>query len=479
MNKYEIICVIGEGAYGVVLKARNKETGEFVAVKKFKESEDDEAVRKTTIREVKVLRMLKHDNIVQLREAFRRQGKLYLVFEYVDRNLLEVLEQKPNGIEPEFIQQYIYQLCKAIDFCHSQSIIHRDIKPENLLVSKTHSLKLCDFGFARQLTTQITMTDYVATRWYRAPELLVGCNYNTPVDIWAIGCIMGELIDGQPLFPGESEIDQLYCIQKIMGPLIPEHKEAFMKNPHFLGLRFPEITKFETLEKRYLGKIGKIGLSFIKSLLAMNPDDRPTASQALNHPYFDIFKDDITRPMTSSGMNKITYGGNKAIIPVGKKLSGIGSGNSVIKSDNVDQRSKTRSSMFVSEINEMEQQGYRKDIQNKQVVEENKQKFPMFHITEESESKMRIKALKKKIKVYDTNKFPNKFVKNKPNGEFVDIETASGHGSTKQLPLIHHHHNFEISQKKIELKGKMKDDGPDLCGGPEEKFFKINKIKKF
>lgn len=139
----------------------------------------------------------------------------------------------------------------------------------------------------------------------------------------------------------------------------------------------------------------------------MNPEDRPTASQALNHPYFDVFKEDVARPMTSSGMNSVSYGGSKAIVPVGKKLSGIiGTGNSVVKSENNDQRSKTRSSMFVSEINEMDQQGYRKDIQNKQAVEENKQKFPMFHITEESESKMRIKSLKKKIKIYDTNKIP-------------------------------------------------------------------------
>ena len=108
MNKYEIIGVVGEGnweigAYGIVLKARNRENGEYVAIKKFKESEEDEAVRKTTIREVKVLRMLKHENIVQLKEVFRRQGKLYLIFEYVDRNLLEVLEEKPNGIEVKYI----------------------------------------------------------------------------------------------------------------------------------------------------------------------------------------------------------------------------------------------------------------------------------------------------------------------------------------------------------------------------------------
>ena len=135
MNKYEVLGVVGEGAYGVVLKCRMRETGEIVAVKKFKESEDEESMRKTTIREVKILRLLKHENIVHLREAFRRQGKLYLVFEYVDKNLLEILEEKPNGLHPELVRSYIYQLCKAIDYCHRQNVIHRDIKPENLLIS--------------------------------------------------------------------------------------------------------------------------------------------------------------------------------------------------------------------------------------------------------------------------------------------------------------------------------------------------------
>ena len=117
-------------------------------------------------------------------------------------------------------------------------MIHRDIKPENLLVNSDHTLKLCDFGFARTVNRvgEQSLTDYVATRWYRAPELLVGCaRYSKSVDVWAIGCIMGELLDGQPLFPGESEIDQLYIIQRIMGPLTDDQMEVFLQNPRFLG----------------------------------------------------------------------------------------------------------------------------------------------------------------------------------------------------------------------------------------------------
>ena len=198
MNKYEVLGVVGEGAYGVVLKCRNKETSSFVAIKKFKESEDDEIVRKTTLREVKILRMLKQPNIVSLLEAFRRKGKLYLVFEYVEKNLLEVLEDNPKGLPPDLVRLYIFQLCNALDWCHGNDVIHRDIKPENLLINPaTATLKLCDFGFARVLNSRAFLTGYVATRWYRAPELLLGStSYTMTVDVWAIGCIMGEITDG-------------------------------------------------------------------------------------------------------------------------------------------------------------------------------------------------------------------------------------------------------------------------------------------
>ncbi|OMJ72736.1 hypothetical protein SteCoe_28742 [Stentor coeruleus] len=303
MNKYEILSLIGEGAYGIVMKAKNRESGEIVAIKKFKESEDDESARKTILREVKILKMLKHENIVQLREAFRRKGKLYLVFEYVDKNLLEIIEENQNGIEPEKIKWYIYQLCKAINFCHMQNVIHRDIKPENLLISLTGSLRLCDFGFARLFSNKDPMTDYVATRWYRAPELLVGFPYDLSVDMWAIGCMMAELIDGQPLFPGESDIDQIYCIQKCLGMLIPQHQEAFQRKKEFSGLKLPKIQKLESVEKRYQGKIDRNAIEFIENLIQMDPSKRLTASQALQHSYFnDVVID--KRPQTSLSIER-------------------------------------------------------------------------------------------------------------------------------------------------------------------------------
>ncbi|XP_053499298.1 cyclin-dependent kinase-like 5 isoform X2 [Ictalurus furcatus] len=288
MNKFEVLGIVGEGAYGVVLKCRHKETNEIVAIKKFKDSEENEDVKETTLRELKMLRTLKQENIVELKEAFRRRGKLYLVFEYVEKNMLELLEELPNGVPPDKVRNYIYQLIKAIHWCHTNDIVHRDIKPENLLISSEDVLKLCDFGFARDLSegTDANYTEYVATRWYRSPELLLGAPYGKAVDMWSVGCILGELSDGQPLFPGESEIDQLFTIQKVLGPLPPEQMKLFYNNPRFHGLRFPTVSHPQTLERRYLGIINGPMLDLMKNLLLLNPNERFLTEQSLNHHVF-------------------------------------------------------------------------------------------------------------------------------------------------------------------------------------------------
>ncbi|XP_061636775.1 cyclin-dependent kinase-like 5 isoform X7 [Phyllopteryx taeniolatus] len=264
------------------------DTNEIVAIKKFKDSEENEEVKETTLRELKMLRTLKQENIVELKEAFRRRGKLYLVFEYVEKNMLELLEELPNGVPTEKARSYIYQLIKAIHWCHKHDIVHRDIKPENLLISSDDVLKLCDFGFARNLSegTDANYTEYVATRWYRSPELLLGAPYGKAVDMWSVGCILGELSDGQPLFPGESEIDQLFTIQKVLGPLPPEQMKLFYSNPRFHGLRFPTVNHPQTLERRYLGIIGGALLDLLKSLLLLSHAERFLTEQSLNHHAF-------------------------------------------------------------------------------------------------------------------------------------------------------------------------------------------------
>lgn len=157
-------------------------------------------------------RMLQKVKQTHLISTFFRSNRLYMVFEYIEKNLLEILEENPNGLNLEDVRYYLYQVFKAIEYCHRNNVIHRDIKPENLLIApKKKDLKICDFGFARVLNNKVGaaggLTDYVATRWYRAPELLLSNNYGKEVDIWAAGCIMGEITDGEALFPGESEID--------------------------------------------------------------------------------------------------------------------------------------------------------------------------------------------------------------------------------------------------------------------------------
>ena len=164
------------------------------------------------MREIRILREYRNTNIVNLREVFREKGKLYLIFDYVQKTLLEELQATPEGLDFERIKSITYQIIQANNFLHEGKIIHRDIKPENLLISKSGVVKLCDFGFARPLNSSASYqyTDYVSTRWYRAPELLVGdADYSGTVDVWAIGCIFAEIFNGMPLFHGDSDMHTL------------------------------------------------------------------------------------------------------------------------------------------------------------------------------------------------------------------------------------------------------------------------------
>ena len=298
-TKYEVLGIVGEGAYGIVYKCKNKETNEIVAIKKFKETEDD-LVKKTIKRELKVLKILKHENIVEFKEAIKQKNNIYIVFEYVEKNLLEFLQENNNKIPEKKIKIILYQLCKAIKYLHKNNIIHRDIKPENLLIdSKNYKLKLCDFGFARKIKQNIKntknskielLTDYVATRWYRSPELLISNGkYNFEVDYWAAGCIMGELIDGNPIFPGENEIDQLHCIQKVLGNFPQEYIDLFYNNPIYSQFHLIDVKKPEGLEKKYFGKLSKDGILFLKGLLELDPKKRLGDDNVLEHSYFKDF----------------------------------------------------------------------------------------------------------------------------------------------------------------------------------------------
>uniref|UniRef100_A0A1I8F235 cyclin-dependent kinase n=1 Tax=Macrostomum lignano TaxID=282301 RepID=A0A1I8F235_9PLAT len=280
MNKYEKLGKIGEGAYGVVFKCRNRDSGDLVAIKKFTESEEDPLIHKIAMREIRMLKQLRHNNLVCLLEVFRRKKRLHLVFEYIDHTLLNEMEARPNG------------LWASGQSPRSPGCIHRDVKPENILISRNMTVKLCDFGFARLLTGPgDEYTDYVATRWYRAPELLVGdTQYGPPVDVWAIGCVFAEMLKGIPLWPGRSDLDQLYLIIRTLGQLLPRHREIFQQNSFFKGLKIPEPEVQETLEDKFAymrQALTQKELQFMQACFKMDPVQRATCDDLKKFDYFD------------------------------------------------------------------------------------------------------------------------------------------------------------------------------------------------
>ncbi|XP_030194968.1 cyclin-dependent kinase-like 2 [Gadus morhua] len=290
MEMYETLGIMGEGSYGRVLKCRQRATGRLVAVKKFIDSDHDPGVRRTAQREIHILRGLRHDNLVMLLDAWRYRRRWYLVFEFVERTVLEDLERNPGGLDPGLAKQYLYQILSALAFCHQNNVIHRDVKPENILVSPGGVAKLCDFGFARRVAAASGgrggYTDYVATRWYRAPELLVGdSHYGKPVDVWAVGCVYVELVTGHALFPGHSDLDQLYRLIRCFGCSTERQQQMFYRNPAFSGLRFPRCAAREPLDSRD-PKIKHAVLQLLQLCLHMDPELRAQSSDLLHNPMF-------------------------------------------------------------------------------------------------------------------------------------------------------------------------------------------------
>ncbi|KAL7048937.1 hypothetical protein ACKWTF_003539 [Chironomus riparius] len=292
MDRYEKLARIGEGSYGVVYKCRDRETGSLVAVKRFVESEDDPAIRKIALREIRLLKNLKHPNLVCLLEVFRRKRRLHLVFEFCEHTVLHELERNPQGCPDNLTAQITYQTLMGVSYCHKQGCLHRDIKPENILLTAQGQVKLCDFGFARMLSPGENYTDYVATRWYRAPELLVGdTNYGTPVDVWAIGCVFAELIRGDALWAGRSDVDQLYLIRRTLGDLLPKHLQIFSQNEFFRGISLPVPPTLEPLETKMPQRTlqNPYAIDFLKKCLDKDPNKRWSCDRLIQHPYFEDY----------------------------------------------------------------------------------------------------------------------------------------------------------------------------------------------
>ncbi|KAI3809636.1 hypothetical protein L1987_19232 [Smallanthus sonchifolius] len=294
-NRYKILEIIGKGSYGVVCAAVDTKTGEKVAIKKitniFEHSSD--AIR--ILREIKLLRLLRHPDIVEIKRIMmppsRRDFKdIYVVFELMESDLHQVIKAN-DDLTHEHHRFFLYQMLRALKYMHTANVYHRDLKPKNILANANCKLKICDFGLARcaftDTPTTIFWTDYVATRWYRAPELCGSfySKYTPAVDIWGIGCIFAEVLTGKPLFPGKSVVHQLELITDLLGTPSLDTISRVRNDKARKYLTDMRKKKPVSFSEKFLD-VDPLALKLLQRLLAFDPKDRPTAEQALADPYF-------------------------------------------------------------------------------------------------------------------------------------------------------------------------------------------------
>lgn len=290
MDNYEKLEKLGEGTYGVVYKAIDKTTGELVALKKIRLEHEDEGVPSTAIREISLLKELVHPNIVTLKHVVLEEPKLYLVFEFLDQDLKKYMDAlQGKKLDRMLIKSYLYQILDALNFCHSHRVFHRDLKPQNLLIDREGRLKMADFGLARAFGVPIrTYTHEVLTLWYRAPEILLGGKHYSPaVDIWSVGCIFAEMVTKIPLFPGDSEIDQLFRIFRILGT--PD-EEVWPGVSEFRDYK-PTFPRWQAQSlKTIVPGLDNAGYDLLQKMMVYEPVKRITAKEALEHEFFDDLK---------------------------------------------------------------------------------------------------------------------------------------------------------------------------------------------
>jgi cyclin-dependent kinase len=290
MDKYQKLEKIGEGTYGIVYKAKEKKTGELLALKKIRLEAEDEGIPSTAIREISLLRQLQHPNIVRLYDVVHTEKKLTLVFEFLDQDLKKYLDAcGDNGLESYTIKSFLFQLLQGVAYCHQHRVLHRDLKPQNLLINMEGELKLADFGLARAFGIPVrSYTHEVVTLWYRAPDVLMGSKkYSTPVDIWSVGCIFAEMANGRPLFPGSSEKDQLNRIFKLLGTPTKQIWPSMVELPEYKeNLPFYPPQNLKSLVRR----LDANGIDLLSRMLQYDPAKRISAEQAMQHPYFKDLK---------------------------------------------------------------------------------------------------------------------------------------------------------------------------------------------
>ncbi|XP_054847221.1 serine/threonine-protein kinase ICK [Eublepharis macularius] len=286
MNRYTTIKQLGDGTYGSVLLGRSIESGELLAIKRMKRKfySWEECMN---LREVKSLKKLKHVNVVKLKEVIRENDNLYFVFEYMKENLYQLMKER-DKLFPEFtVRNIMYQILQGLAYIHKHGFFHRDLKPENLLCMGPELVKIADFGLAREIRSRPPYTDYVSTRWYRAPEVLLrSTKYNSPIDIWAVGCIMAEVYTLRPLFPGSSEIDTLFKICQVLGtPKKNDWPEGYQL-AGTMNFRWPQCVPNNL--KTLIPNASSEAIQLMRDMLQWDPRKRPMASQALRYPYFQV-----------------------------------------------------------------------------------------------------------------------------------------------------------------------------------------------
>lgn len=320
-SKYKKLEKIGEGSYGVVFKAKRiapslngnsqPSKGDMVALKRITLENENEGVPVTALREIALLKELKHPNIVRLYDVIHTPRKLTLVFELLDQGDLKTyidVHGQPHLSTPT-VKSFLYQLLRGIAYCHQHSILHRDLKPQNLLISREGELKLADFGLARAFGIPVKrLTHEVVTLWYRSPDVLLGSqNYDTAVDIWSVGCVFAEMLSGQPPFASKSEAQQLLKIFSVLGtPSLTadvvdsdvQYWPSYMELPNWdLFVReCPELqnTKFspQPLTKLF-PNVDMQGLDLLQRMLRYDPAYRISAAEALNHPFFSSLQSQL------------------------------------------------------------------------------------------------------------------------------------------------------------------------------------------
>mmetsp|Transcript_9598 Transcript_9598/g.13415 ORF Transcript_9598/g.13415 Transcript_9598/m.13415 type:complete len:401 (+) Transcript_9598:121-1323(+) len=294
-ERYELKNTLGHGAYGHVASAFDTLTKKKVAIKRVDRLLDDETDAKRILREVKILRHLsKHPNIVKLVDFFLEPKKdfnvVYIVFELMQTDLRKIIQSK-NNLEKVHHQFITYQLLCGLKYMHSANIWHRDLKPANLLLNANSVLKICDFGLSRGVDDNVVVTDYVVTRWYRAPEVMVCDAYDEKIDVWAVGCILAELHGRKPVFRGSDSRDQVSEYLKVLGApkqedlsfITNEHAKRFVEN---YGKKLQNENKLPTM----YANIDKDALDLMMKMLQFNPEKRISVDEALDHPFYKEIK---------------------------------------------------------------------------------------------------------------------------------------------------------------------------------------------